>query len=118
MNALFYFLIWAAIIFLLMRFSCGAHVMGQHGGGEIEQSDGDRKARGSSDNLRWIPPTKDLDPICGKTVSSAGAKPSVYDGSVYYFCSRECREIFEAAPEQYVSAQAKGPLPRLEDSHV
>ena len=25
MNALFYFLIWAAILFLMMRFGCGAH---------------------------------------------------------------------------------------------
>ena len=68
--------------------------------------------------MRWIPPAKDVDPVCGKTVSTHGAKPSVSDGSVYYFCSRECREIFETAPEQYVGPHAKGPQPQLENSHV
>ena len=68
-------------------------------------------------DLRWIPPAKDVDPICGKTVSTDTAKPSVYDGSVYYFCSRECREIFEAAPEQYIGPHAEGP-PQLEHTHV
>lgn len=116
MEALLYFVIWAAIVFLMMRFGCGAHVMG-HGRGRPEKRSGEPGA-GSSDALRWVPPTKDTDPVCGKTVNTASAKPSVHDGTVYYFCSRECREIFEAAPEQYVGPQAKGPLPQLEDSHA
>ena len=116
MEALLYFVIWAAIIFLMMRFGCGAHVMG-HDRGKAEHAGRDAEGRGA-ENLRWIPPAKDVDPVCGKTVDTDRAKASVYDGSIYYFCSRECREIFETAPEQYVGSQASGPLPQLEDSHV
>lgn len=117
MNALFYFLIWAVIIFLMMRFGCGAHVMG-HGHGKAKHGGGGQEGQGEDEGMRWIPPAKDVDPVCGKTVSTNEAKPSVHDGSVYYFCSRECREIFEAAPEQYVGPHATRPQPQLENSHV
>ncbi|WP_372071499.1 YHS domain-containing protein [Tistrella mobilis] len=119
MNALFYFLIWAVIIFVMMRFGCGAHVMG-HGHGKAKHGDANHSRQKNAEELRWIPPTKDVDPVCGKTVSTDKAKPSVHDGSVYYFCSRECRERFEAAPEQYVGPGAKTetPTPQLEDRHV
>ena len=117
MNALFYLLIWAAIIFLMMRFGCGSHVVG-HGHGKTKHDNRDPDERGDAEGMRWIPPAKDVDPVCGKTVSTDKARPSVYGGSVYYFCSRACRERFEAAPEQYVGPHAKGPQPRLENSHV
>lgn len=102
MDALIYFLIWGAAIFLMLRFGCGAHVMGhsRHGG--------EARAKGGADpgELRWVPPGSDVDPVCGKTVHPDRAKPSVHDGRVYYFCSRECRELFEAAPQLYVGPQA------------
>ncbi|MCK9994604.1 MAG: hypothetical protein Dbin4_03124 [Alphaproteobacteria bacterium] len=31
MNSLLYFALWAGLIFVMMRFGCGAHIMG-HGG--------------------------------------------------------------------------------------
>lgn len=99
MSALLWFLIWAVLILLMMRYGCGAHVMG-HGHGKT--------GKGPGENLRWEPPESDTDPVCGKTVKSAGAKPSVYDGLVYYFCSRECRELFEAAPELYAGNPPAG----------
>ncbi len=114
MSALFYFLIWAALIFLFLRFGCGAHVMG-HGHRESGTGDG---ARGASEELRWFPPDRDVDPVCGKTIGTATSKPSVHDGHVYYFCSRECREIFEAAPEHYVQPKVGASAPQLEHSHV
>lgn len=46
------------------------------------------------------------------------AKPSVYDGNVYYFCSRECREAFEAAAHLYVGPEAEANRKNLEHSHV
>ncbi|NII11040.1 YHS domain-containing protein [Oleiagrimonas sp. C23AA] len=55
----------------------------------------------SNDTLRWTPPPTDIDPVCGKTVRTDGAKSAVHDGTVYYLCSRECRELFEAAPQLY-----------------
>ncbi len=117
MNALLYFLLWAGLIFLMMRFGCGAHVMG-HGHGNAKRGHGDREAEAAAKGLLWIPPAKDIDPVCGKTVSTDEAKPSVHSGSVYYFCSRECREIFEAAPDQYVGLHANAPHSLSENSHV
>lgn len=117
MNALLYFLLWGAFVFLMLRFGCGSHVMGR-GQGHAEHAVGEQKGRGDSGALRWIPPPKDVDPVCGKTVGTDKAKPSVFDGSVYYFCSRECREIFEAAPEQYIGPQAAEPQPQLENARV
>lgn len=78
MEALFYFAVWAGVIFLMMRFGCGAHIMG-HGKGQAENKS--RQAGGPK--LRWVPPTKDNDPVCGKTVSTDKAKSSVHDGNVY-----------------------------------
>lgn len=117
MNALFYFLIWAVIIFVMMRFGCGAHVMG-HGHSKAKHGGENQEGQDEDEGLRWIPPTKDVDPVCGKTISTNAAKPSVHGGTVYYFCSRECREIFEAAPEQYIGPHTKGLPPQLEHSHV
>jgi YHS domain-containing protein len=113
MEALLYFAFWAAMLFLMMRVGCGAHVMG-HGGGAAQ----DRAGPDAPGGLRWIPPKQDVDPVCGKTVRPEQAKPSVHAGYVYYFCSRECREAFEAAPELYVGAKADANRQSLERSHV
>lgn len=69
------------------------------------------------DRLRWIAPPEDTDPVCGKSVPTERAKPSLHDGWVYYFCSQECREIFEAAPDRYVRNQAAAPSRVIADEH-
>ena len=113
MSALLWFALWAALIFVMMRFGCGAHVMG-HGQGRKRTDAGPESGAG----LRWVPPTQDIDPVCGKSVETAAAKPSVFDGHVYYFCSRECREVFEAAPDRYSGRGADALIRRLKDSHA
>ena len=60
MEALLYFAVWAAALFVLMRFGCGAHVMGQR------HSKADKPGETEPGRLRWIPPEKDVDPVCGK----------------------------------------------------
>lgn len=112
MEALAYFAIWAGLIFLMMRFGCGAHVMGH--GRRRHGAEGD--GRTHDGGLRWVAPETDVDPVCGKTVHTNRAKPSVHDGTVYYFCSRECREQFEAAPQLYVGAEAAGNPRQLESA--
>jgi YHS domain-containing protein len=67
--------------------------------------------------LRWVPPVEDPDPVCGEMVTTDKAKPSVYAGTVYYFCSRECREVFEAAPHFYVGC-GDAEQRNLEHSHA
>ena len=93
-----YYLVWAALFFVMMRFGCGAHVMGHHHHGGAG-SDDDHGLGGTG---RWVPPEKSTDPVCGKTVETATAKSAVYAGHVYYFCSQTCRDKFEAAPASFV----------------
>jgi xanthine dehydrogenase accessory factor len=46
-----------------------------------------------------------LDPVCGMTVSVAGARiTAVHDGTTYYFCGEGCRRRFEADPARYTGA--------------
>ncbi|MFZ5609604.1 MAG: YHS domain-containing protein [Pseudomonadota bacterium] len=108
MSTVLYFLLLGGLFFLMMRAGCGAHVAG-HGG----------KGRREADpELRWVPPDEDRDPVCGKMVATVSAKSSVHDGSVYYFCSRDCREIFEAAPALYVRPRASDAPRQLENEHA
>ncbi len=109
MESLLYFIIWAAAIFVMLRFGCGAHVMG-HGRkhGQTEES-----PKTESSELRRVPPETDIDPVCGKVVSTNEARATVHAGNVYYLCSRECREVFEIAPELYVN-DPDGKQPSLE----
>jgi len=115
METLLYFVIWAGLIFLMMRFGCGAHVTGKNAAKGVGEQRGSEQGGGA---LRWIAPPRASDPVCGKTVATATAKPSVFDGDVYYFCSRECREVFEAAPHIYVHAERLGDDRQLEHTHV
>jgi YHS domain-containing protein len=114
MDSLFYFVIWGGLIFLLMRFGCGAHVMGHGPGGHGKQ---DEHGTPENKNLRWTAPETDVDPVCGTTVHTDSAKSAVYDGTVYYFCSRECRERFEAAPALYLAPGADQPARMEGHSH-
>lgn len=111
MDALLYFALWAGLIFLVMRFGCGAHVMGHRHGNEVGSSGG------PSEVPRWVPPKTDIDPVCGKTIDTAAARSSVHDGWVYYFCSAECRARFEADPETYLHKGKPQQPARLEHSH-
>jgi YHS domain-containing protein len=101
MSTLLWFAIWGGLFFLMMRFGCGAHVMG-HGHGQHEaQGDG-----AAAPQPQWIPPETAIDPVCRKSVPTNSAKSAVYRGDVYYFCSAEHRDAFEAEPERYAQAPA------------
>ena len=44
------------------------------------------------------------DPVCGMSVDEADAPAEVeHKGTTYYFCSTDCREEFDANPEDYES---------------
>jgi len=115
MEALVYFLLWAGLIFLMMRFGCGAHLMG-HAASQHPKQRG--KTTGDAADLRWVPPKTDVDPVCGKTVDTGSARSSVHDGYVYYFCSRDCREVFEAAPHLHIDRKPAPEQPKLEHDHA
>ena len=96
MTSIWYFALWALLLFVLMRFGCGAHVMGD-GSGHTRHG-GARDA-----------PEKATDPVCGMSVEPKTAKTSVYDQRIYYFCSTDCRDKFESAPNTYLKGGASRP---------
>lgn len=96
MNAIWYFALWTLLIFVMMRFGCGAHVMGR-GHGHRDKADAPDV------------PENATDPVCGMSVDPKAAKTSVFDGRIHYFCSAACREKFEAAPHDYIGASAARP---------
>jgi YHS domain-containing protein len=119
METLLTIALWAGLIFLMMRFGCGAHMMGHGHGNKQTRSGGQTSGdQPRSQELRWLAPPTAVDPVCGDNIATDGAKSSVFAGDVYYFCSRQCREAFEAAPDTYLRGEGRGSDPRLEQSHV
>ncbi|MBI4182999.1 MAG: YHS domain-containing protein [Proteobacteria bacterium] len=111
--------LWGALLFVMMRFGCGAHLFGHrhgHQGGKETEPAGTLETHGQG--LRWVPPETDLDPVCGMTVRPETAKSSVHDGTVYYFCSPECRARFEADPGRYAGGGAAKTAGSKEHSHA
>ena len=44
------------------------------------------------------------DPVCGMSVEeNEAAATSEHDGRTYYFCSKDCKEEFDADPAAYTS---------------
>lgn len=121
MDTLLQVLLFGGLIFLMMRFGCGAHMFGhgsghKHGSGHNKENHpggggccgggGKRaKAPAEAEPVRWSAPRKDTDPVCGRTVFTDNAKSSVHDGQVYYFCSTDCREKFEAGPHLHLKEE-------------
>lgn len=51
-----------------------------------------------------------VDPVCGMPVNPSEAPAqSRYQGKTYSFCSRECKQMFDAQPERYVTASQAMP---------
>ena len=96
-KSLMSILIWGGLIFFMMRFGCGAHMMGGHGhhgghGDAGETTDKEIK-----------------DPVCGMTVDrQKSSYASAYRGKTYHFCSTSCRDKFEQGAEKYAGGAAQG----------
>ena len=44
-----------------------------------------------------------IDPVCGMEVDEGSAQDrATYQGKSYYFCSTDCKDEFEAVPEEYI----------------
>ncbi|MBI4292386.1 MAG: YHS domain-containing protein [Betaproteobacteria bacterium] len=97
LKSLGWLLLWGGLFFVMMRYGCGAHMMGGrghggHGGHGDATTGGDAK-----------------DPVCGMLVDSQkAAAAAVRGGKTYYFCSTSCRDKFEQAPDQYIGASTQG----------
>jgi len=91
MDGLLSLLFFAGLFYLMMRFGCGAHVHGGHGGQE----------------------TKHIDPVCGMQVAVDQGYGKMHQGTLYRFCSRSCLDKFEVEPDRYLNppGQDKGDTP-------
>jgi YHS domain-containing protein len=87
----------------MMRFGCGAHIMGH--GHHHQTADPDHDTATGKPSL---PIGEAIDPVCGRSVQTLTAKTSAYHGGIYYFCSQKCRETFEAAPESFAKTVNAG----------
>ncbi|MCI0351320.1 MAG: YHS domain-containing protein [Acidobacteriales bacterium] len=46
-----------------------------------------------------------VDPVCGMEVNEqSSTNTSTYGGKTFHFCSEECKEKFDANPQQYTQA--------------
>lgn len=80
----------------------GGH--GGHGGGHGDHGgQPDTRPEGSA-------PEAAVDAVSGEAVRTAQAVTTVYQGKIYYFASKENRERFEAAPQEYAHKAAGHPV--------
>jgi YHS domain-containing protein len=50
--------------------------------------------------------TMAIDPVCGMEVDERNSKEkAMHEGTAYYFCSKDCRDEFQASPEDYVGGE-------------
>jgi P-type Cu+ transporter len=50
-----------------------------------------------------------IDPVCGMEVDEKSAKDrATFEGQPFFFCSRDCKEEFDEAPEDYVGDENFG----------
>lgn len=47
------------------------------------------------------------DPVCGMQVDERNAPTSTYKGQTYAFCEQECKDKFDANPDQYAGKGQK-----------
>ena len=90
-------------VLLFMRFSG----MGCGMGGRRGHSDPRHGGRG--DDHGPAEATSASDPVSQRPVDPRSAVATLYQGRAYYFESRENRDRFEAAPDQYTPAPRDGP---------
>src|SRR3546814_11456035 len=95
MTTILYLLFWAGLFFVMMRFGCGAHVMGHGGHGHGGSHEG------SEDRLQE--PATAIDPVCGMTVATTGAKSRTYRGKAHYLCYTACGAKFGGTSKQYTN---------------
>jgi YHS domain-containing protein len=60
--------------------------------------------------MATMPVVSVTDPICGMTVTAAEAAARfTFIGVTYFFCSVECRDLFQLAPERHLVFLAHEP---------
>lgn len=76
-----------------------------HGGGSGHGGHGEQAENRAAANA----PEAAVDPVSGEAVRTAQALTSLYQGKIYYFATKENRDRFEAAPQEYAGKAAGHP---------
>jgi len=97
--------VWVALAigvgFYLLRGGLGGHV-GGHGGLLGHGGHGGQPHNRSPANA----PEAAIDPVGGEAVRTGTALTSVYQGKIYYFATKDNRDRFEGAPQEYAPKAA------------
>jgi YHS domain-containing protein len=88
-------LLYAGFFYLMMRFGCGAHMVHGHGGHGNGEHAGHGGHGGQEESAK--------DPVCGMLVGPGQGYIKNHEGRELHFCSRNCLDKFEAAPQRYLS---------------
>ena len=99
MNEWIWIALYVGFFFLMMRYGCGAHMMGHH----HSKDDPDSYHDISHDRSD----SKFIDPVCGMPVPRDEGYGKMYKAVPYRFCSRTCLDRFDADPARYVSGHAE-----------
>ena len=96
--------------------------LGGHGGGFGGHGSGHGGGQGSHDEQPGSArpanaPEATIDAVSGEAVVTAQALSTVYQGKIYYFASKENRERFEAAPQDYAPKAAGQPVRSAEPAY-
>jgi putative intracellular protease/amidase/YHS domain-containing protein len=53
-------------------------------------------------NAAYLKPSTGMEcPVCRMAVDSSAVNHSIYKGRTFYFCSADCKSVFDASPEEY-----------------
>lgn len=115
MESLIFYLFWAGVVFVLMRYGRSLEALGDQQGQLVRPEQGLER---NPKQLGWKAPKAAVDPVCGQTVQTSAAKSSVDDGAVHYFCSRECRERFEVGPQFYLGQMPEAPAQEIRNDQA
>ena len=89
-----FLLLVIGVFYMMRRMGCGP-------------SAGRHRHSGHEETISQPAAEATMDPVSEQSVDTQTALTSVYLGNTYYFASRENRDHFETAPEEYV-AKLKG----------
>ena len=120
MNWLLQNWIWVAlgigVAYFFFRGRRGGHGAGHggligmgHGGDAAGGGHGGHGERPDSRAAANAPEAA-VDPVGGEAVRTAQALTSLYQEKIYYFASKENRDRFEAAPQEYAQKAAGHPV--------
>ena len=75
----------------------------------------DQRIKDIADRVLWLEDgqfkemvTMATDPVCGMTVEREKAVSAEWNGQVFYFCARGCRDEFLEKPHQFLGVSSKG----------